>query len=315
MRARSSAVSARSPAPSASAQTLAGSRPDQGDDVVPARQDPRDRGLGDGGAPLPGDAAQRLDQRQVAVEVLALEAGGERAEVAPRQCALAAPVAAQQAPRQHSVGRDADAQLAADREDLVLDAPRQQRVLDLQVGDGVDGGGPPDRLGADLGQPDVAHVARLDHLGDRADGLLDRDGRIESRRPVDVDVVRAQAAQGVREEVLDGLRSGVDAEPRPLGVAQRAELDAEEHVVAPPVAQGARDQQLVPARAVEVAGVEQGDAGIDRGVDGRDGLALVRRPVEVGHAHASQPDGRGRRARRPEPSRLHLRLLPWPPGR
>ena len=59
-------------------------------------------------------------------------------------------------------------------EDLVLDAARDQRVLDLQVGDRVHRGGAADRLGADLGEPDVAHVAGLDQLGDRADGLLDR---------------------------------------------------------------------------------------------------------------------------------------------
>ena len=47
-------------------------------------------------------------------------------------------------------------------------------------------------LGADLGEADVADVAGLDHLGDRADRLLDRHVRVEARRPVDVDVVGAE---------------------------------------------------------------------------------------------------------------------------
>ena len=60
---------------------------------------------------------------------------------------------------------------------------------------GCDRGGAADRLGADLGQADVADVAGLDQLGDRADGLLDRHVRVEPGGPVDVDVVGAEAAQ------------------------------------------------------------------------------------------------------------------------
>ena len=46
------------------------------------------------------------------------------------------------------------------------------------------------------------------------------------------------------------------------------------------------------AHAVEVAGVEQGDAGIECGVDGGDALAAVGRAVEVRHAHAAEADKR-----------------------
>ena len=60
-----------------------------------------------------------------------------------------------------------------------LDTAGEQGVLDLQVADRVDGVRAADGLGADLGQADVADVAGLDQLGDRADGLLDRDGRVE----------------------------------------------------------------------------------------------------------------------------------------
>ncbi len=44
------------------------------------------------------------------------------------------------------------------------------------------------------------------------------------------------------------------------------------------------------AHAVEVAGVEQRDAGIERGVDGGDALAAVGGAVEVGHAHAAEAE-------------------------
>jgi hypothetical protein len=81
-----------------------------------------------------------------------------------------------------------------------------KRVLDLQVGDGMHLVGPPQRLGPGLRQPDVAHVAGLHELGDGAHRLFDRHLRIDAPEPVDVDVVGAEAGQGVGERVLDRLR-------------------------------------------------------------------------------------------------------------
>ncbi|MCW2626031.1 MAG: hypothetical protein JWR48_2753, partial [Mycobacterium sp.] len=43
-------------------------------------------------------------------------------------------------------------------------------------------------------------------------------------------------------------------------------------------AQGFAEQHLVVAHAVEVAGVEQGDAGVERGTDGGDALGAVAGP-------------------------------------
>ena len=80
--------------------------------------------------------------------------------------------------------------------------------------------------------PMCADVAGLDHLGDRADGLLDRHVRIEPGGAVDVDVVGAEALQRVGQEVAHGRRPGVDAAEGAAGSAQRAELDAELHGVA-----------------------------------------------------------------------------------
>jgi hypothetical protein len=42
------------------------------------------------------------------------------------------------------------------------------------------------------------------------------------------------------------------------------------------------------ARGVVVAGVEQGDPGVERLPDRGDRLGLVGRPIEVGHAHAAK---------------------------
>ncbi len=93
---------------------------------------------------------------------------------------------------------------------------------------GCDGRGAADRLGADLGEADVADVAGLHQLGDRADGLLDRHVGVQARRAVDVDVVDAEARERVGERGLDRGRARVVAEPRAVGAALRAELDAQQ---------------------------------------------------------------------------------------
>ena len=62
-------------------EPVAAARADQRHDVLAAREHPGDRDLGDRRALLCGDRAQRLDEREVAIEVLAGEAGGVAAEV------------------------------------------------------------------------------------------------------------------------------------------------------------------------------------------------------------------------------------------
>src|SRR5690606_10955593 len=237
-----------------------GAGADERHDVLALGGDPGDGGLRGGDALVLGDAAQGVGQRQVVAQVLALEAGAVGAEVVGGEVAAGVPVAAEQAARQHAVGGDADAQAAGDRQDLGLDVARQQGVLDLQVADRVDGRGAAQRRGADLGQADVADVSGLDEFGDGADGVLDGHAGVEAGGTVDVDVVGAEPPQAVGEEVLDGGGAGVVAEPGAVGAAQRAELDADHDAVAVGAAQGVAQQQLVVAHAVEVAGVEEGDA-------------------------------------------------------
>ena len=144
-------------------------------------------------------ARSSLDQRQVGVEIAALEARAHRAEIL-RAGALLRPVPADQPARQHAIGGDADAELAAGRQDVALDAARDQRVLDLQIGDRMHRVRAADGFGADFRQADVPIAARLHHVGDRADRVLDRHVGIEPRRAVDVDVVDAEPLQRVGEE-------------------------------------------------------------------------------------------------------------------
>jgi len=136
-------------------------------------------------------------------------------------------VAADQSARQHAISGDPDAKLPASGQDLVLDASRDQRILDLQIADRMNFMRPANGVGADLGKPDMADVSCLHHLGDGADCLLDGDVGIKPGRAIDIDIVGAEAAEGISEEGLHCRRPRVIAEPISGDVAQRAELDTD----------------------------------------------------------------------------------------
>src|SRR6185437_3374347 len=85
-----------------------------------ASEHPGDGQLRDRCAHRLRDPAQLLDEGEIDVEVLTLKARRARAKVA--RAALPAPMATDQSASQHPIGGDADAELAADRHDLPLDA-------------------------------------------------------------------------------------------------------------------------------------------------------------------------------------------------
>src|SRR5215217_3733514 len=115
------------------------------------------------------------------------------------------------------------------------------------------GGGAADGVGAHLRQADVAHVAGLDHLGDGADGVLDRHVRIEARGAVDVDVIDTQTLQRIGEEVLYRRWPTVVAEEGAVRRAQGAGLYTDGQLVAVQRLKRFADQHLVVTHAVEVA--------------------------------------------------------------
>ena len=144
----------------------------------------------------------------------------------------------------------------------------------------------------DLGQADVTDVSGLDHLLDRADGVLDGDLRVDPARTVDVDVVGSQPPQGVGQAVLDRRRADVGAGMGPSSgrVALCAELHADHDVLAGALLERPVDEELVVAGTVEVGRVDQVHPGVDGGVDRGDALGLVRRAVQVGHPHGTETD-------------------------
>jgi hypothetical protein len=88
-------------------------------------------------------------------------------------------------------------------------------------------------------------------------------------------VIHPQPLERVSEKVLHRDGPGVHADSTAIRASQRAELHGEDRLVAT-VAQGSSDEQLVVPCGIVVAGVEQCDAGIERGMNRRDAFALVR---------------------------------------
>jgi hypothetical protein len=106
-----------------------------------------------------------------------------------------------------------------------------------------------DRVGAGLGQAEVADLPRADELGHRADGVLDRHGPVDAVLVVEVDVVHAEPLEAGVTGGPDVLRPAVDADPGAVGLALVAELGGELDLVAAVLDRGA-DQLLVGEGAV-----------------------------------------------------------------
>jgi hypothetical protein len=266
--------------------------------------DPCERDLRGRGALLLGDLADPLHDLHVALEVLALEARVVATEVALRDLLGRAEATRQEATTERAVGDEADAELAGGRQDRVLHVARPQRVLGLERGDRMHLVRAPDRLGRSLRQAQVANLALIDQLRHRADGLLDRDLRVDAVLVVEVDRLDSEPLErrvARRVHVL-----GVPAYSQPLAVlaAGVPELRRQHHLVAT-AGDRAAHQDLVREGPVHVGGVKEVDPQFERAVDRGGRLLVVGLAVELGHAHAAEPLHRDLEPLGAELARLH----------
>jgi hypothetical protein len=206
------------------------------------------------------------------------------------------PVAADQPARQNAVGGNAKAQVADERQDGVLDPARDQRILDLEIADRMSGGGSPDRVDAHLAEADAADVTRCHHVGDRAHPSP-RSARGDRGAPGG----RCRCSRGPAPAAS---RRG-SSSPRPAGsrIAPNLTL-TRKRSRAMPFSASPISISLCPP-AVEIAGIQQGDPGIKRRMDGGDAFLSIRRAIHARHAHAAEAESRDRRTLFPKSTMLH----------
>ena len=110
---------------------------------------------------------------------------------------------------------------------------------------------------------------------------------------VQVDVVRTEPLQRALDRGADVVRAAVDDAGPAAGVGHQAEFRRQHDLIAPAL-DGPADQLLVEIRAVDLGGVDVGDAQIERPVDGPDlfGLAALPRVVVARHRHGAKTDPR-----------------------
>ena len=155
-----------------------------------------------------------LDQLQVLVEILLRPARIVAPPVVGGQVVAAPDLAGQEAAAERAVGHEADAELAADGQDVVLDAALPERIFGLQRGDRVDRGGAAQRLGAGFGEAEMADLPLADQLGHAADRLLDRHVGIDAVLVEEVDRLDAEPLQRAFAGAAGIVRAAVDAGDR-----------------------------------------------------------------------------------------------------
>ena len=177
-------------------------------DVVALGQEPRQGELARRDVSLGGDFLHPLDQREVLLEVLALESRRLAAPVSLGNVLGALEPAGEEASSQRAVGHKPDAQLANRGQDLLFRVAAPERVFGLERRDGVFGVGPADGRRRRLRQPQVADLPLPDQLRHGPHGLLDGDVRIDAVLVVEVDVVHAQALEGTVAATGGRTRAG-----------------------------------------------------------------------------------------------------------
>ncbi len=63
-------------------------------------------------------------------------------------------------------------------------------------------------------------MAGLDHIRDRTDGILDRNGWAHTGRAVNVEIVDAEAFESIGQEIFNGLGTPIRAKITAIGIAR-----------------------------------------------------------------------------------------------
>ena len=176
--------------------------------------------------------------------------------------------------------------------------------------------GATDRFRARFGKTEVLDLAFPDQFLDRAGHVFDRHVRVDPVLIKQVDGTHLEPLERALDGRLDVFRPAIQAGRtlHPAGIEFRIEVEPElggDHHLVAEGSEGFAHKFFVQVRAVDLGGVEEGDAAFHRGPEQRDHLALVGSPaVGMAHSHAAKAESRNFQAAVSQFSFLHFQLLP-----
>ncbi len=120
---------------------------------------------------------------------------------------------------------------------------------------------------------EAADLALVDEIGERAERLVDVGARVRTVDLVEVDPVGLQAPQ----RVLDLVDDPAPRVPAVVWVIahRHVRLRGQHDVVTPAPGERFADDLLRFAGGVDIGGVDEVDAGVERGVDDPDRLVVI----------------------------------------
>ena len=274
-------------------------------------QQPGERQLRHGAIILARDSRKAVEQLEILLEMLALEARHGEADVLGRKRGCVAQIAGEKPTRQRAESDERCANLSASVQGRYLGIARPQGIFRLNRTDRVNAMGLAKRIGGDLGEPDGLDLSLFHHLGHRPDAVLDRNALVPAMKVIKVDRIGLQAFEAVLTGLCEDLGPAIDF-AQPLCVAEHAAF-AGEHILPATCFQDIADQRLIGAKAVKRRRIDKAVAEIERFQQHRArGLRIGRRPISVGKAHAAHAEGGD--FERTELARLHGRRTTPPLG-
>ena len=245
-------------------------------DPGPLRKQPGERDLRRRRILLTRDPMQQVNEGLVRCHRRRREARQHAAEIALGELGVLVHRPGQEPLAERAVWHEADAKLLARLQHPVGFRPaRPQRVFVLDGGDGLHGMGAADGLRAGFGQAEMLDLALPDQVADGACHVLNRHGRVNAVLVEQVNHLDTKPLQGRLGHGADTLGAAVHAGLLAgRGINPEAELGGDHHPV-PHRRQRLADHLLVGKGAVNLGGVEQGDAAFHRRADQRDALHLA----------------------------------------
>jgi hypothetical protein len=151
----------------------------------------------------------------------------------------------------------------------------------------------------------VLDLAGLDEFLDGACDVFDWDVGVDPVLVEQVDGVDAEPGQRGVGDLLDVIRSAGETDHLAVVIERRSELGGDDNLTLE-WRQSFADQLLVDEGAVDLGGVEEGNAAVHSGADqGEHLLPVGLVAVATGHAHAAQPDGGDLKAVRAQGALVH----------